>query len=431
MISFFAYLLEAGVVFSILFLVYRIGLAQLTFYSWNRAILLAMIPISLVFPFLPAIGWISTPSLPELWEPMVGLHESVTVQSPISSQNAGRFGMLLFLAFTCGFIWRVLMLVLEHHRLWRLRSTIKSSDTYDHKVYRAPIDRVFAYFNTIYIPEDAVIDPLVLAHEKAHIRLRHSYDLVLFEMYQLFFWWNPLLMGYRKSLKSVQEFQADALVAGDTQVLPEYLELLMGVSQDFRPQTGLSYFSQPVMLQRVRMLCKTPSNPNHKWRYLLPALVVLVCLLGFKSPVYVSPMVVIPESVDPLPPFSFPLLGANRDQISSTFGVKSKRHVHKNGFHGGIDIRAKLGSPVVAAADGIVIKAVEQGNWGKLIIISHANGFETWYAHLDAFDIKNGQSVSQGERIGKAGETGLATGPHLHFEIKRNGERVDPLDYLE
>ncbi len=95
--------------------------------------------------------------------------------------------------------------------------------------------------------------------------------------------------------------------------------------------------------------------------------------------------------------------------------------------HLGIDYAAPAGTPVQAAADGVVASAGWQGDYGKAVRLRHANGYETLYGHLSRIDVRRGQRVLQGTRLGTVGETGLATGPHLDYRMTRNGQFVDPL----
>jgi murein DD-endopeptidase MepM/ murein hydrolase activator NlpD len=104
--------------------------------------------------------------------------------------------------------------------------------------------------------------------------------------------------------------------------------------------------------------------------------------------------------------------------------------VTKRGPHVGVDYAAPTGVPVIAVADGKVIEVGPRGGYGNLIIVEHAGGYTTRYAHLSAFspDVEVGTEVRRGEEIGFVGSTGFSTGPHLHFEIRRNGVYLDPLD---
>ena len=95
--------------------------------------------------------------------------------------------------------------------------------------------------------------------------------------------------------------------------------------------------------------------------------------------------------------------------------------------HLGIDYAAPRGTPVSASADGVVVFAGRQGGFGRLVRLRHANGYETLYGHLSRIDVRRGQRVAQGDRIGAVGSTGLATGPHLDYRMTLNGRYVDPL----
>jgi len=99
-------------------------------------------------------------------------------------------------------------------------------------------------------------------------------------------------------------------------------------------------------------------------------------------------------------------------------------------FHRGIDIGSPYGTPVAAAADGIVVASEYRGTYGNMILIAHAEGISTVYAHLSGFAVGPGEEVAQGQVIGWIGMTGLTTGPHLHFEVRVGGEFVDPLEWL-
>lgn len=99
--------------------------------------------------------------------------------------------------------------------------------------------------------------------------------------------------------------------------------------------------------------------------------------------------------------------------------------------HTGLDIAAPEGTLILAADEGEVLKADWTGDgYGGLIIIGHPSGYETWYAHLDAFDVTKGSVVRRGQVIAEMGSTGYSTGPHLHFEVRQDGQLLDPLDFM-
>jgi murein DD-endopeptidase MepM/ murein hydrolase activator NlpD len=117
-------------------------------------------------------------------------------------------------------------------------------------------------------------------------------------------------------------------------------------------------------------------------------------------------------------------------RFSSRFGERVDPINHTRGLHPGLDIAAPTGTTVRAALDGKVIRAGAAGTYGNLIVLKHADGSETRYAHLSAISVKVGDTVTAGTHIGAVGTTGHSTGPHLHFEVRRNGRPVDPWPLL-
>lgn len=119
-----------------------------------------------------------------------------------------------------------------------------------------------------------------------------------------------------------------------------------------------------------------------------------------------------------------------RGQLTSRFGMRTHPIYGIRKMHTGIDLSAPAGTRIKAAAGGVVVFAGWWGGYGKVVIIDHGGGISTLYAHCSAIYVSNGQKVAQGEVIAEVGSTGLSTGPHLHFEVRKNGKPVDPLSYL-
>ncbi len=116
--------------------------------------------------------------------------------------------------------------------------------------------------------------------------------------------------------------------------------------------------------------------------------------------------------------------------ITCKYGPRIHPITKKSGTHTGIDIRATLNSNIYAAASGKVIKAGWNTAYGNMIIIDHGNGITTLYGHANKLCVSVGDTVNQGDIIMKAGSTGYSTGPHLHFEVRKNGTPQDPKNYL-
>lgn len=116
---------------------------------------------------------------------------------------------------------------------------------------------------------------------------------------------------------------------------------------------------------------------------------------------------------------------------SSSFGWRADPFTGLTAFHKGLDFVADVGTPIYAAADGIVTEAEKTPDYGNILKIDHGFGLDTRYAHLSAFLVKVGDRVSKGQLIAKVGSTGRSTGPHLHFEVRLNGVPLDPRKYLK
>ena len=121
--------------------------------------------------------------------------------------------------------------------------------------------------------------------------------------------------------------------------------------------------------------------------------------------------------------FTMPVAGA---RLTSSFGMRFHPILGFSRMHQGIDLAAPYGTPIVAASDGVVRFAGWHGGHGNFVQITHAGGLGTGYAHMSRFVVAPGMSVRQGQLIGYVGTTGLSTGPHLHFEVYRNGQPINP-----
>jgi murein DD-endopeptidase MepM/ murein hydrolase activator NlpD len=112
--------------------------------------------------------------------------------------------------------------------------------------------------------------------------------------------------------------------------------------------------------------------------------------------------------------------------VSSGFGLRLDPIDGKSRMHKGLDLAAPAGTVVLAPWSGKVVSTGYEAGYGNYVVVEHPEGFQTRYAHLESFTVKKGDAVASGEELGTVGSTGRSTGPHLHFEVIKNGERIDP-----
>jgi len=127
---------------------------------------------------------------------------------------------------------------------------------------------------------------------------------------------------------------------------------------------------------------------------------------------------------------SSPTLKPVNGYITSGFGYRLHPLTGKREFHRGLDVRAPRGSPIIAPANGIVVSTNRNAGYGRMVVVDHGYGIVTRYGHVSKVYVKPGQRVKRGEKLAAVGSTGRSTGPHLHYEVIRNGITVNPIRYL-
>jgi murein DD-endopeptidase MepM/ murein hydrolase activator NlpD len=127
---------------------------------------------------------------------------------------------------------------------------------------------------------------------------------------------------------------------------------------------------------------------------------------------------------------SQPNLWPVNGRLMGSFGERADPFSGEGEFHKGVDISAPTGTPVRVTADGVVTFAEWSGGYGRLVIVDHGGGIQTYYAHLSRFIAYVGQGVRRADVVGEVGSTGRVTAPHLHYEVRVAGAPVNPYRYL-
>jgi murein DD-endopeptidase MepM/ murein hydrolase activator NlpD len=129
---------------------------------------------------------------------------------------------------------------------------------------------------------------------------------------------------------------------------------------------------------------------------------------------------------------SIPLGLPYNGNVTSDYGYRSNPFGgYSSEFHPGIDLKGPYGDPIFATADGVIENSDWNGGYGNAVIINHEFGYTTLYGHLSRVNVSDGERINAGDLIGFIGSTGRSTGPHLHYEIRRNGEDIDPIPFLK
>ncbi|WP_219006947.1 M23/M56 family metallopeptidase [Aquimarina litoralis] len=406
-------------------------------------LLLAILPLSLAFPLVSYINFEVAPKtiiIPN-FEEYLSVNDIIREEtSQVKSNIDSTYNIVYFITlfYFIGIVFYLSRLFLSILQLFFLKKRSTKIHKNGISLIIADTSHIFSSFGWIFIPKDQIntIEAPILEHENAHIRLYHTLDLIITEIYIAFFWFNPIVYVFRRALRSIHEFQADKFVINSQIKKSAYLELLIKNLGTKSTSKLYSYFNHSLIKKRIDMITKTNSNPKKTFRYVLLTPLLFLILTAFIKPAIDTGDVIeniIEEEIKvEIPPSGFPIQNGTKENITAHYGKKFDHpKLKKNVIHQGIDIRAKIGTPIIATANGTVKLAKNKGNWGNLIVISHTDGYETWYAHLDSFDVKENQQVKAGEIIGKSGNTGLSTGPHLHYEVRLNGKNVDPIDYLK
>ena len=444
--SILTYLIKVNLALVLCWALYWVAFRKLTFFRWNRFYLMGSLVISLLMPLLrlqwnnrmgvaAGIGGIDWAYVDHLASTPVSWTAHAEAWSPIPVLLYSYAAVALIFLIRSGWKFRQLLRGLESSR--RIVKGRVKVYVQDQRMGS------FTLFRRIYLDRFSYENPssYVLRHEMAHAVQLHSIDLLFMEILAALLWFNPLLFVLLRYIRENHEYLADRYARGDQNSLAEYLECLKAETIRHFAPVPASYFKSSTIKKRIIMLTNHTSNKNHLWRYMgiLPLVAVMLVLFHAPSTRGQALSAMIPELRTGVAsssgraeavPSVFPLPEKYKQKITWGYDQEAIHPISKKkATHLGIDVAAPKGTPVKATGDGVVRKAVTEKGWGKLVVIEHDQGFTTFYAHLDEIGVEPGMKVAVGQIIGKVGNTGQSTGPHLHYEVRKNGEHVNPAHY--
>lgn len=418
-----SYLFEASLALCLLFVIFKIGYERLGHYYLNRIFLTLGLLLALAVPaiHIPISLEVDAAAFTGMeMIPLDAISNDFEVFQAPKQHEAETFNWSL-IAFggyvvlvLCFFLLKTTQVAFLNKKL---RVALPSSLA--HHIFITDSHSSFSFGRKIFLGEDYKQlsqkgRDMMLKHEQAHIDQKHRIDLLFFHIAHCLLWFHPLMPAWGRALRQQHEYLADQASVRQFQDPKAYARLLLTLSTGTSsPYThAFAFFT---LKKRITMLFKTSSKAS-KWSYalLIPLLGCMLCSFSFDQNSALQPeeaYIQIDDNIPSLKPVDA--------EIVSGFGMRYNPLKKAKKHHRGIDIRADIGAPVYPPANGTVSEVVDHGDkgYGKLLTIDHGNGFVTRYAHLSAFEVKQGDQVRRGEVIAKVGNTGMSLGPHLHSSL--------------
>lgn len=279
----------------------------------------------------------------------------------------------------------------------------------------------------------------VITHELAHVRRLDVAWMTIERMLAVVYWFHPAVWIALSRRHEARERACDALVLERGSVpARRYAHDLLAVVR-----LGLAPVAAPAaslprrrLEMRLRSILRSDQMPARSPFAAAIVVVAGLLLLPLASPAAPPPVALEVADVD-VPVRSGPAMEHPLPDGRLTWGWGPGRDPFTGdaAHHRGVDLAAPLGTPVHAAASGTVVEATTSWNVspssGTVVVLDHGDGWRTLYTHLDSFEVAAGEHVVVGQTIGRVGSTGRSTGPHLHFEVRRDGEPVDPATVVD
>jgi len=301
---------------------------------------------------------------------------------------------------------------------------------------------VFGFFRVnLVLPKSVFTMPaaqqcILIDHELMHVKRQDPKAVILFRFCSSLFWFNPFISYMEKRFLQSMELNCDsAVIAADPEKKLTYARALI-TSLKLNKSTfesGLtSYFSGPSFNKkdfenRIKLAMSKQPTKRFGWtaRLVLITFSFFITFIAMAAKPFFLLYNFEPLTVEGVIPVLNGKISSGYDDISYFRGSRP---------HQAIDFAAPIGTKVVASFSGWVIIADDvtlHQNYGKVILIEHQGESQSLYAHLNSFSVESGQYISAGETIGTVGATGRVTGPHLHFEVLKNGKHDNPNKYLD
>jgi hypothetical protein len=424
------YLIKSCVYVMAFYIPFTFILKRTTFFSLNRVYLVLGLLLSFTLPLYTeflAIPVYTAPDLPFM-EPIVTQTE-LAVSHASESTGSLSITALLLVFYLLGIAFRLIMLARSVTHTLKLKNQGEVLRLQDLNIIKTNTTIPFSFFHYVFLPR-ALDEAVILEHEAAHVRQHHWIDLLIVELSSIILWFNPVMIVYKRSLKQQHEYLADRAAIMNGIDLREYLTCIKQQIELVIPASLTSEFYFQSIKNRINMMTKKRTSVYGLAAYTMIVPIIICLLMAFSSREH-FPIVVAAENDPVQETISLCLpIDKNNFLLESGYGERLHPVLGVIRLHTGIDLVADQGVPVVSTQEGLVIKAEFAENWGNIIVVQHDDTYTTSYSHLKSMRVKKGDRVQKGQKIGSVGNTGLSTKSHLHFELHKNGEAIDPITYL-
>lgn len=421
------YIIKSGVCFSLLYVGFVCLLKNTTRFRFNRLVILWGCIICGILPFAQIELQEQLPvriPIEEIWQVVYVQNNAEMEEEGVANVSySPPVSLLAIVVSACYVIGCLVVCMVTLLSRLRIKSIIRRSVCYDCGSYKLYVSQEqtesFCWGRSIVVPEELYANKEhlheILLHEQSHLRHHHSADILLLQLFIIFHWFNPFVWMLRSELLDIHEYQADEDVINQGINATQYQLLLVKKAVGGRLYILTNGFCRSKLKKRIKMMLKKRTNRMVQMRALLFVPLVAGAIYAFAT---TDPTTVaVAASVEQNSTWAYPVPNST---FAHPYGERQGRK------HVGIDLKADAGSEIKAAFDGVVISSGSNRSYGKQVIVRHDNGLETVYAHNSKNLVKKGDKVKAGDVIALVGNTGRTTASCCHFEIRKDGQAIDP-----
>ncbi len=445
--DFLTYLLETAIGFTVIYVVYAYALHKTAYFVWSRWYLLSAIIVSLVIPLLSFPYGISNDYVSDNFIFLNSYSQfgiavfKTQTDSVFNLLSNPHFNLknIIFVVYVSGFIRSLIVFLRTYLKIIKI---IQKSDIQDFGnlkiVNTNDGNSAYSWFKYIFLNKTHNLNEkevsYVIEHEKIHIKQCHSCDVLLYEIFGIFFWFNPLVKKSQQTIKNIHEFIVDSIMLQKVNV-KEYADLLIKLSSGNRNLSVVNHFARNPILDRVWLIIFPNPLILSKIRFISGMFMIVVSLMFYSF--IITEINKSTNSLQAEKKYDF-IMPVEKDfQIVSPFFEKKQMDNDKKSnykvlvSHLEISISTKSNSKVMASRCGTVKSISARDNWGVKelnIEIAHNKGFTSIYKGLKHSKVKENDTVKQSQIIGITGDNRIY--PTIKFQLLKNNKAVDPMKYI-